>query len=561
MAGNPFNDKLTAADRLRNFDIPKTSAAPKPNVGGAGPFGDTMSAADRLRAVNPSVSARANQFRHAIASPASTSKIGQASDRVLEMLSWDNIKRTPTAPVPINTPPMSNAAQALAKGVRAGVGTAAGAGIEAGVRGLATGTNEYDQRLGDVATLVREGPEIAGKRRFGFGDGVAGDTAVRALGVFSDVGRGVINSGVNLAGAALAVSPLALAQKHITGDTSVGDMARRMLAYDFGASNFDDVKAAPKPAPAAAAPMTNLEKLRAELMNPTGAAQTQQAIANANGGPTKSPEPRPDRPQTLGEKMLQLPEGYFQRINQPGQAPTYSNFADPGKALDLAKGNVSGAHWEGDPGMTQAERTAQRVGELERSTQLQRDLHQARIGAMDTNRLATPVTPSEMALRMLGSTDIRSQRTGAELAAQLGQQDLARRAASRPDSPLAMAQARGQQLQNQALSRRDEMERQLAGFTDANDPDGSKRKNMIAQMILMGYRQPGQVDEWRAAEIGGGEDAMGAKQPKGAVLFNQRTGETRPIASGPQAPAAGSVEDGYRFRGGDPADPKNWEKA
>ncbi|WP_375592329.1 hypothetical protein [Chitiniphilus eburneus] len=544
MAGNPFNDTMSAADRLRNFDIPKTSAAPKPNVGGAGPFGDTMSAADRLRAVNPSVSARANQFRHAIASPASTSKIGQASDRVLEMLSWDNIKRTPTAPVPINTPPMSNAAQALAKGVRAGVGTAAGAGIEAAVRGLNTSTEDYRKRLG------MDDSEWFGK-----------DTAARIGGVASDVGRGVINSGVNLAGAALAVSPLALAQKHITGDMSVGDMARRMLAYDFGASNFDDVKAAPKPAPAAAAPMTNLEKLRAELMNPTGAAQTQQAIANANGGPTKSPEPRPDRPQTLGEKMLQLPEGYFQRINQPGQAPTYSNFADPGKALDLAKGNVSGAHWEGAPGMTQAERTAQRVGEIERSTQLQRDLHQARIGAMDTNRLATPVTPSEMALRMLGSTDIRSQRTGADLAAQLGQQDLARRAASRPESPLAMAQARGQQLQNQALSRRDEMERQLAGFTDANDPDGSKRKNMIAQMILMGYRQPGQVDEWRAAEIGGGEDAMGAKQPKGAVLFNQRTGETRPITSGPQAPAAGSVEDGYRFRGGDPADPKNWEKA
>ncbi|GAA5785638.1 hypothetical protein [Chitiniphilus shinanonensis] len=299
---------------------------------------------------------------------------------------------------------------------------------------------------------------------------------------------------------------------------------------------------APLPAGDPFTPRVSEEEFAARANNPTGAAETRAAIDHANGWTvTKPAAPPPGQPQSLGEKMLQLPDGYFQRINQPGQAPTFSNFADPGKALDLAKGNVSGAAWEGDPGMTQAERTAQRVAEILGSTQLQRDLHQARIDAMDTNRLTTPMTPREMAMRMLGSTDIRSQRTGADLAVQLGQQDLARRAAAtRTESPLTMAQVRGQQLQNQSLSRRDEMERQLAGLTDANDPGGSKRKGLMDQMILLGYRQPAPADVWRAVEVGGGENELGIKQPKSAVAINQRTGEARPIQ-----PNAGGGSSGY----------------
>ncbi|TJZ67129.1 hypothetical protein [Chitiniphilus eburneus] len=275
---------------------------------------------------------------------------------------------------------------------------------------------------------------------------------------------------------------------------------------------------------------------------PTGHAETQAAIANANSGPGKVPVP--DQPKSNLDRLRTLPEGQYQRIDQPGQAPLYSNFADPGEATNLASGNVSGAIWEGDPHMTQAQRTAQRVAEIEHSTQLQRELHQARIEAMDgPNRLATPVTPSEMARRLLGSTDVRSQRTGAELAAQLGQQDLARHAAaSRPESPLAMAQARGQQLQNQVLSRRDQMERQLAGLTDTNDPDGSQRKKLIAQMTLMGYRQPAQRDARNAADGLGQTDEVGElPQSQGMKHDPPRAGVPGPVAPAPQPPAAEAV--------------------
>lgn len=69
--------------------------------------------------------------------------------------------------------------------------------------------------------------------------------------------------------------------------------------------------------------------------------------------------------------------------------------------------------------------------------------------------------------------------------------------------------------------------------------------------------------ESRVLVVPGGQTSNEFGQPitQPSMVFDQATGQfIRPDAPRPRAPAAGNVVDGYRFKGGDPADAKNWEK-
>lgn len=51
--------------------------------------------------------------------------------------------------------------------------------------------------------------------------------------------------------------------------------------------------------------------------------------------------------------------------------------------------------------------------------------------------------------------------------------------------------------------------------------------------------------------------AVDVRQPDGSV---QRQWVRPPMGGAPQGPQPGTIEDGYRFKGGDPGDPNNWER-
>jgi hypothetical protein len=80
----------------------------------------------------------------------------------------------------------------------------------------------------------------------------------------------------------------------------------------------------------------------------------------------------------------------------------------------------------------------------------------------------------------------------------------------------------------------------------------------MRQMLELGYAA-------RDRAVQGAYDASelyGVKPPKGAekVFGKRKTGEMPALEPQGGAPAAGTVEGGYKFKGGNPADQKNWEK-
>ena len=73
------------------------------------------------------------------------------------------------------------------------------------------------------------------------------------------------------------------------------------------------------------------------------------------------------------------------------------------------------------------------------------------------------------------------------------------------------------------------------------------------------------ADSWKPVSLQGGTDAYGNRTESILAAVNSRTGEMRRYDGGGSGvtaalPRTGEVRDGYRFKGGNPADQANWER-
>lgn len=95
------------------------------------------------------------------------------------------------------------------------------------------------------------------------------------------------------------------------------------------------------------------------------------------------------------------------------------------------------------------------------------------------------------------------------------------------------------------------------------DPNSTTEQKAQAQAQISALNG-GQKAKDNIVTLGGGQEwdqAAGAMRNVPQRAIDLRTGQEIGGKSAMQAPKTGSVEGGFRFKGGDPANPKNWEKA
>mgnify|MGYP000190278905 CR=1 FL=1 len=92
------------------------------------------------------------------------------------------------------------------------------------------------------------------------------------------------------------------------------------------------------------------------------------------------------------------------------------------------------------------------------------------------------------------------------------------------------------------------------------EPPGPKRDAMLeAHQTLTGkYQRPDPAARDVYGAIAGGTDAMGNKTDP--IIYNKQTGQRAEAQGQATAPKVDEVRGGYKFKGGNPADQKNWEK-
>ncbi len=96
----------------------------------------------------------------------------------------------------------------------------------------------------------------------------------------------------------------------------------------------------------------------------------------------------------------------------------------------------------------------------------------------------------------------------------------------------------------------------------AAEQDPAKRKSLV-QRLREAQGQTEQADPYLVVPGGQQVDENGKPYNMPSSVFNRQTQQfvQQPRQAGAAAPQVGTVQGGYRFKGGDPSSPASWEKA
>jgi len=315
---------------------------------------------------------------------------------------------------------------------------------------------------------------------------------------------------------------------------------------------------APQGTPAASA------QPAAPVQKPVGAVQSSQPAAPA---PTATPTPGGDipTPPVQAQPMLNGVAGKdvgfgATRIDAPGKSPLFTNVTNAADNASLQGRAPMTSQNQGAMDGLQARQDAR--GKLvesdssaEQMSKDSSDLQQLAARAVLEKQGATPKEREAISKRTADAeqallSSINTRKAQALQAGALRQSNQFNQQMARDKFGIELSQeARAAAKDALDAKQRD----RLQSAFDAYDKDPSEKAAERVR-VLMGKEKAAPPDSWGIRKV---TDATGNVTE---IPYNKHTGEDRGSQQAKAPPKTGDVVSGHKFKGGNPADQKNWEK-